>query len=511
MTNGARSGFAPPLTTIIATIGPACANADTVAALITAGASIFRLNFSHGDLDAHAEHLATIRRVAAAANEPVAVLGDLPGPKLRVAPFETGSVEVRQGSTVTFHRDGSATAASARKAAAAAAARETGPVLSCTSPILFEEAAEGHNLYVDDGAVRMQVVAVTDSAVTCRVTDGGVISSGKGINLPDSDRHGVALTDRDRECVEWAVEHEIDFLALSFVGSADDIRGLRAAIGEAGSRRGSPGVRIPIVAKIERPTAVGNVESIADAADAIMVARGDLGVEIDLARVPVVQKQLIAAAHAAGKPCIVATQMLQSMIEKPRPTRAEASDVATAIFDRVDAVMLSGETAVGRDPARAVTTMRRIAEETEAHLSVLPEAGAPPALLQSLRNPVAALAHGAWTIARDAGVRLIAVWSQEGGGARYLSRNLFQIPVVAASTDVRALRRMQILRGVLPVHMEKPHDIADFIRRIDERLTRVGWARPGDTVLVMAGEPIGTPRVTNSVILHRIGIGGLGR
>ncbi len=487
----AGAPLAPTLTSIVATVGPASRTPRDVGRLIEGGASVFRLNFSHGTQAAHGEHVRAVREAARAAGRTVALLGDLQGPKIRVEGAGDG-VAAATGATVVFRRGTPVPQAGAI-------------VLSATSDALFGEVEPGHRVLVDDGSIRMLVVEKHQGAIVCTVTHGGTIRPAKGINLPDSDLAGPPLTDRDRAWVDWAVAQEIDFLGLSFVGGAGDVEELRGLVERAARAQGRATLRPHIVAKIERPRAVERIDAIADAADAIMIARGDLGVEMDPAEVPVVQKRLIAAAHRAGKPCIVATQMLQSMIESPAPTRAEASDVANAIFDRVDAVMLSGETAVGRYPDLAVQTMRRIAERAERHLREQPPLEAPPAKPLAARHGTAALAHGAWTVARDFGARLIVVWSQEGGGARYLSRNHFQIPVVAVSTDERALRHMTLLRGVQPVHMTRPENLADFTRRVDEFLLRSGWARAGDPVILMAGGPVGTPRATNSLALHHVG------
>jgi pyruvate kinase len=481
---------AAPLTTIIATIGPATGDAAAVGRLIDAGATAFRINFSHGDSASHARILGAIREAAAARGEPVAVIGDLPGTKIRLTELAR-PVDVRAGDTVTFTRTPGSAAPGTLS-------------FSSTFPRLVDDARPGHRLLIDDGAVRMLVIDATPDAIACRVTTGGTLRSGKGINLPDTDESGEAVTAADQAGAAWAIEHDLDFLAQSYVGCADDVFQLREVVERCAAKRGS-GLRPGIIAKIERPRAIDEAEPIIDAADAVMVARGDLGVEVDLARVPVLQKELTGIAARAGKPCIVATQMLQSMIEAPAPTRAEASDVAGAIFDQVDAVMLSGETAVGKHPTGSVEAMRRIALEAERYVASLPQRHAAPAKLAASGYRTAALAHGAWTTAQDFKPRLVIVWSQAGGGARYLSQNRFQVPIVAVSSDLRALRQMQLLRGVWPVHMERPADLAEFTRRADAHLVRAGWASAGDPCILMAGQPLGQAGSTNLIALHWVG------
>jgi pyruvate kinase len=484
--------FAPPLTTIIATIGPASAAPRVVARLIESGASIFRLNFSHGTPAEHESNLNTLRAAARECGRPIAVMGDLPGPKIRVRGVPAEGIAVEAGARVLFRRSGGAAA-------------RGDVVLGITSDALFAAARPGHRILVDEGSIRMLVLDREPDEITCTVTQGGVIRPSKGVNLPDTDLAGGSLSPTDLQWARWAVAHEIDFLAQSFVSEADDVTRLRGALQEFTAAAEKADLRFPIVAKIERPRAVERVESIVEAADAVMIARGDLGVEMEPAQVPVIQKQVIAAARQAGRPCIVATQMLQSMIESPIPTRAEASDVANAIFDQVDAVMLSGETAVGRYADLAVASMRRIADRAEAYLAAQPTVASPPEKLLRARHATAALAHGAWTVAQDYGARLIVVWSQHGGGARYLSRYLFRIPIVAVSTDERSLRHMQLLRGVLPVRMERPANLAEFTRAVDGYVLAAGWARRGDPCVLLAGGPIGTVGATNSLALHRVG------
>ncbi|MBT8486989.1 MAG: pyruvate kinase [Phycisphaerales bacterium] len=485
------------LTKIVATIGPASASEEMLERLIRAGARVFRINFSHGAPEEHAEWVRRIRAVGAKIGEPPAILGDLPGPKIRLNPVPGGSVELHTGGLVSV----------GRAPAPNGAAEDSVPWLSTTFPGLVDEVMPGNRLLIADGAVRTLVVDKTETSIRCTVTHGGVVSTGKGVNLPDTEVSLAPLTARDRRHVAWALAHEVDFLAMSFVRRAQDLRELRRLIEDEAERAGHPGLRVSIVAKIELPSAVRGIDEILDVTDAIMIARGDLGVEMDLAQVPVIQKDLISRAQHHGTPCIVATQMLESMIDAPAPTRAEASDVAGAILDRVDAVMLSGETAVGRFPDLAVTHMRRIAECTEAHLAETITVPSPPGRLQASGYHTAALAHGVLTVARDIRATWLVVWSQAGGGARYLSQNGFPIPILAVTSDVRAARQMQLLRGVTPLPMPAPVDIAAFIDHIDRYLRERGRAEVGDDIIVMAGEPLGEVGVTNRMEIRVIGSG----
>jgi len=484
-----------PLTKIIATVGPATASKALIARLVEAGVCVFRLNFSHGNTDEHAARLAEIREVSERLGRPIAVMGDLPGPKIRVGAVPEPGMMLGEGTTV-------------RIAPRPVEAEELSPGhvrIGCSFDKLTMEVLVGHRVLIDDGAIRMLVTGTVEGELECTVTVGGMVSSRKGINLPDSDLSLGAMTERDWELVDFAIEHELDFLALSFVSGPEDVTQLAEGIRQRCSAAGKLMLRLPIVAKIERPRAVDRCDEIIKAADAIMVARGDLGVEMDLARVPIVQKKLLKAAQAYGKPCIVATQMLQSMIESASPTRAEVTDVAGAIFDAADAVMLSGETAVGQHPVLSVDMMRRIAQQTEAHLATIDSTGSPPEELVKSRYRTAALAHGVWTVARDLKAAFVVVWSQQGGGARYLSQNNFHIPIIAVSTDDRALRQMQLLRGVIPVRMPLPEDIAHFKILVDEYLLATEWAKQGDICVLVAGEPIGTTGSTNSLIIHALG------
>lgn len=508
----------PTLAKVVATIGPASESPDMVRKLIDAGVSVFRFNFSHGDYASHAARLRTVREVARSMERTIACLGDLQGPKIRVGKVPPGlskgadgtplpGIEVTAGADVILKR-GISEAFHRQEGSALV------PVLPLTYEKLVDEVLPGHRVLINDGAIRMLAVEADRDAgeLRCRVRVGGLVTSNKGINLPQSEISAPAITERDWTCVEWAISLGMDFLALSFVRTASEVLELKQRLRELcpidkSQDPTGEGIAIPVVAKIEKPQAVANIASIVDAADAIMVARGDLGVEMDIAYVPVVQKQIVKACAEYGKPCIVATQMLESMIEMPMPTRAEASDVANAIFDGADAVMLSGETAVGRHPSLVVETMRRIVAVAEGRLAEQPFQSSAPTKLVESKYATAALAHGAWQVAADSGAVLVACWSQNGGTARYLSQNNFRIPIFAWSSSERATRRMALLSGVTPVLGEPPASglLAEWNARVDEYLLAHKHARPGDIIIILAGKPLGEARVVNTIAMHRVG------
>lgn len=499
----------PILASIVATIGPASESGEVVRGLIRAGVCVFRLNFSHGDFASHERRLKVVREAAAELGVSVAVMGDLQGPKIRVGKVPEGvgeasasgggrimvtagqDVILKRGIGDSFVRQG---------------VQGQEAVLSLTYPALVDEVEVGHKVLINDGAVRMLAVErdAAKGELRCRVIVGGGISSGKGINLPQSVLSAPAVTERDWECVAWALTHELDYLALSFVRSAADVVALKAHLDKAATD-GKPW--IPVVSKIEMPAAVADLEAIVAASDAVMVARGDLGVEMDLAQVPVVQKRIVAVSAAYGKPCIVATQMLETMIENSSPTRAEVSDVANAIFDGADAVMLSGETAVGMHPVLVVETMARIVAAAEAHQRGTRKMHQPPEHMAASHRGTAALAHGAWDIASDLGASAVVTWSENAGTARYLSQNRFDIPIFACSSEPRACRRMAMYRGVTAVCMKPPGSgsLSDWNAEMDRYLLARGLVRRGDAIVLLAGRPLGQAKKTNTLAIHKVG------
>lgn len=499
----------PTLAKIVATIGPASDTPEVIARLIAAGVDVFRLNFSHGNPDEHLRRLKAIRSAAVEAGQPVAILGDLQGPKIRVGRLGDEGVELCPGQDVVFSSDATAPFDPANGAVRLPTEYEG----------LASEVRSGHRVLINDGAIRLLAIdpepgdrAAAGRTLRCRVTVGGRVTSRKGINLPDSDVKAAAITQRDWEWVEWSVGHGVDLLALSFVRRAEEVRELKRALAgmcpaDFSVDHTADAAMIPVIAKIEKPQALTELDAIVEAADAVMVARGDLGVEMELAEVPLIQKRLIAKCDEWGKPCIVATQMLESMIEGASPTRAEASDVANAVLDGADAVMLSGETAIGKHPVLVVETMRRIVAAAEGRIAETRTQPSPSARLMKSRYRTAALAHGAWHVAHDIGAKIVACWSQEGGTARYLSQTGMDVPIVAYTSSERAMRRMSLLRSVTARVTPPPPDgtLSTWNEQVERDLRALGWVRDGDPIVLVAGKPLGVKGATSAVAVHYTG------
>ena len=476
-------------TKILATLGPASSATEMLVRLLEAGADAFRLNFSHGTLDEHAATLRNIRAASAKFGRPVGVLGDLCGPKIRVGKVRdvggTGGMPVEVGDDLVLQR----------------ATIEGGDGrISCTWPAIIDDIKTGDRLLIEDGLLRFVCTETARDEIRLRCTAGGVIKTAKGINLPNTALRVEAITDRDWECVAWSIANDLDYLALSFVRRADDLQLLRQHLRHSGSDA-------QIIAKIEKPEAVQQIDGIIDAADGLMVARGDLGVEMDVAQVPLIQKELIRRCNAASKPVIVATQMLQSMIEASTPTRAEVSDVANAIFDGTDAVMLSGETSVGRHPVAAVHVMSHIASTTEAYLDKHPDATRPaatPHRAQTMQFS-AGVARGVRQMVDELGLKLIVVYSQTGSTARIFSKFRFPVPIVALSSDATIQRRMSLHYGVLPSAMGVPDSMSALVENAEKLLLGGNLAQRGDRVAIVAGSSLGAPGTLNGVALHTVG------
>ncbi|MEX0744200.1 MAG: pyruvate kinase [Phycisphaeraceae bacterium] len=491
------------LTKILATVGPACADVGTLARLIDEGVRCFRINFSHGSFDDFEAALTNIRKASKQVQVPAGVLGDLSGPKIRVLPVRETVIELAVGDSVALVESGAETHRD----------EATGQVIVPTTfPPLVREVDPGHRVLINDGAIRMlateRVTVDGEARLICRVTQPGALTSKKGVNLPDSDISAPSLTAYDHRCVDWAIERGLDYIALSFVRCAEDVKLLNEYMRSKGrdNRAMRSHTRLPVIAKIETPQAVRDLEGVVRESEGVMVARGDLGVEMDLAEVPVVQKRIIEMAHDHGKPVIVATQMLESMIHASSPTRAEVSDAANAVLDGADALMLSGETAVGRHPTQAVAVLAKVARVTEQYEAPRRRGETrPPRLPQATRYRTAALAHGVSTVVKDLQARFVVTWSELGGGARYLSQNRMTMPIVAISSNEAALRQMCLMFGVVPVLMARPASSELFIHQMDQLLLGNGWAEQGDPVVLVMGEPLGTPGVTNELRIHYVG------
>jgi len=473
-------------TKIVATMGPACSDPEVAYRLFEAGTDVCRLNFSHGSLDDHMLVLRNIREAAARFRHPIAVLGDLCGPKIRLGKVAdvdgTGGMPIKVGDELIIQRQ-PIEGANGR--------------VSSIYPHFVDDVQVGDRILIEDGLLRFVCTGKTYNEVHCACTVGGVLKSSKGINLHNTVVNIPSITDRDWECADWAIENQLDYLALSFVRRADELHLLREHLRNRVSD-------IHLIAKIEKAEAMQHIEAILDASDGLMIARGDLGVEMDVAQVPIIQKELIRRAQVSGKPVIVATQMLQSMIEQASPTRAEVSDVANAIFDGTDAVMLSGETSVGKFPVGAVHTMAHVAEVTEDYLIRGGERRAAGVKTKMMQFS-AAVAHGVWQIVQDLNVKLVVVWSQTGATARIFSKNRFAVPIIALSTDHRALRQMALHFGVVPQEMSRPETIDELIEGVDRLVQEQGYAITGERVVIVSGSSLGTPGTLNGFIIHTVG------
>ena len=466
-------------TKIVATIGPACWEEDVLRRMILAGMDVARLNFSHGSHEQHLRTLRSLRRLGEESGRPLAVLQDLQGPKMRIGRLvDGGPVELHVGGRFAITTQD--IVGDAR-------------CVSTSYANLPRDVAPGEAILMDDGLLQLRVLGVKGDTVECEVVVGGPLRERKGINLPHTRVSAPAMTAKDHEDLAFGVEHEVDYVALSFVREAADIRKARDAARAHGGD-------VPIVAKIERPEAMENLEAILDEADAVMVARGDLAIETSIADVPVFQKRIIRLSGQKGRPDITATEMLQSMIENPRPTRAEACDVANAVFDGTDALMLSGETAMGRDPVAAVRTMAAIAERAERELETY---GRDLCEVPHDGSVAGVTAHAACVAAREIGARLIACVTRTGRTAVRVSQRRPRIPIVALTPDPRAYRRLALPWGVTAVRIEEAANTGDLRRVTESALLKAGGAKAGDLVVLVTGDTIATG-ATNTIHVIRL-------
>jgi len=462
---------APRRTKIVCTIGPATAGPEMVEQLAWSGMDAARLNFSHGDHETHLAAIQAVRRAQELIGRPLAIIADLQGPKLRIA-ADAEPRSVMPGDTLVFAGDGT----------------KPGEV-GVTFDRLAEVAFPGQELLIADGAVRVRVTDVRGGRVETRVEVGGLVSAGKGMNLPGIQLPIPSMTDKDEADLEFALEHGADYVALSFVRTADDVAGLRERIDAAGARA-------RVIAKIEKAEAIERLEEIVEAADGVMVARGDLGVEIGAAEVPLVQKLIIRTAREAGRTVITATQMLESMIHQPEPTRAEASDVANAVLDGTSAVMLSGETAAGAYPLEAVATMNRIVRAVEPSLAYVD---------RRRRNDgeaSATLAHAACDIAEELGATVIGCPTQSGSTPRQVSKFRPPRPIVAASPDQAVLQQLALDWAVVPVAIEGAGTIEELWARTIDVIRRSGLAAPGAYVVLTGGTLLNQPGSSDHVLVR---------
>ncbi len=466
-----------PLTKIVCTIGPASQSPEIIRALVQNGMNVARLNFSHGDHAEHQEKIRIIRMVSGELDQPVAILQDLGGPKIRVGIIPDPGVRLEAGGAfVLTNQD----------------VEGTSERVSVSYPHLPEEVKEGDPILLADGFIELVVRRANRSEISCEVVTGGLLTSHKGLNLPTRSIQAPSLTDKDREDLLFGLENDVDYVALSFVRTAEEILGVKEIIDNREKDT-------PIIAKIEKHEAVDNIDEIMEVADGIMVARGDLGVEIPLEEVPVVQKMLIRRANASGKPVITATQMLRSMVDSPRPTRAEATDVANAVLDGTDAVMLSEETAMGGYPVKSVQFMTRIVESAERHfphdryLQLVPK----KAVSQSV-------AYAACVLANHLDARAIIAPTQSGQTARHISRFKPRQPIIALSANENTVRRLALCRGCLPRLVADPMDTDDMIESAARAALETGLVSRGDLAVITAGHPVAVAGSTNMVRVKRL-------
>ena len=463
---------------IVCTMGPAVESTEKVSELIRAGMNVARLNLSHGGYEEHQNRLDLVRAEAARVKQPVAIMVDLQGPKIRLGRFENGPHELIRGDTFTITTDDIAGDKSR---------------VSTTYKGLPGDCKAGDLILIDDGKVTVQVIEVQGSDVITKVIEPGFVSNNKGINLPGVAVSVPAMSEKDIEDLRWGLKAGADFIALSFVRSAKDIDDVHKIMDEVGHR-------IPVIAKIEKPQAVDNLEEIVLAFDGIMVARGDLGVEMPIEDIPLVQKRCITLARENAKPVIVATQMLDSMINNSRPTRAEATDCANAVLDGADALMLSGETSVGAFAIEAVATMARIIEKTEQEALHLI-----PALQHNPKTKGGAITKAATEVGLTIGAQVLAAFTKSGDSARRMSRLRSPIPILALTPDTATYNQMALTWGVEPLLTPLVTTTDEMVKQVDTILIESKRVAVGELIMIVAGSPPGIPGSTNAMRVHKVG------
>lgn len=467
-------------TKIVCTIGPATGSAAVIRQLIRAGMNVARLNLSHGTYREHARHIQTVRKLSRSLGIPVAILMDLPGPKCRTGKLKDGHARLRKGARVilsTRQMEGDS------------------KVIPVSLPTLSQDIKVGDTVLLDDGAMQLKVLERQDTEVRCRVMVGGILTEGRGLVVPGMPSSGPFITDALRECISFAIKQQPDYVALSFVRNAEDVNGVRAMLHESDAG-------IPVIAKIERGVAVNRLDSILAASEGVMVARGDLGVDIPLEKVPLVQKKIIRKCNQAGKPVITATQMLESMVKAPRPTRAEVTDVANAIFDGTDAVMLSAETSIGKYPVQAVKMMARIARETEDTLpyeQILSERGR---WLEQKTDEL--ISYSACYTAHVLRAVALVAFTQSGSTTGRVSKYRPRMPILALTPDAVVLERLMLHWGVYPFQTAAPSSVEELFATGARLCKELGLARPGDLIVITGGIPIGVTGSTNLLKVEKI-------
>ena len=463
-------------TKIVATLGPASAEPKKIRSLIKAGVNVFRLNFSHGSAEDHQQHVTNIRTVAAELGVLVGILQDLQGPKIRVGSFTNGSVKLKKHQSFSLYPD------------PARAGDEQG--IGISYPDLYQDVSAGDRLLLDDGKLTLQVTEVTDRVIYTEVIRGGILSNKKGINVPDADLSIAAVTEKDIADIATGARLDVDWVALSFVRNRDDLLLARKHLDANQSSA-------KLMAKIEKPGAIRNYKQILKAADGIMVARGDLGVELSAEKVPMLQKRLIRKAREKGKPVITATQMLETMTEHPIPTRAEANDVANAIFDGTDAVMLSAETATGKHPVQAVATMDRIAKTVESDSDY--KRRMRERKFKAEKNIPDAVSSAACNIATTLSAAVMCCFSSSGATALRVARNRIHTDIIAISPSIKSCHQLTVSWGINPVLNHDATSSDEMVEIASQVIRSHHMAEPGDQFVVTAGVPFGQSGTTNLI------------
>jgi pyruvate kinase len=470
-------------TKIVATVGPACDTTEKLNSLMDAGVDVFRINFSHGDQQGKAVIIRAIRELSRQRQQAVGILGDLQGPKIRTGLMKNGVMELVAGREVAFTTDD--------------ILGENGRI-----PTIYKQlptdVEKGDRILLDDGLMELEVLGIVDQDVRCRVISGGMLKDRKGINLPGVKVSAPSLTEKDRQDLDFCISQEVDFIALSFVRKAADVLELKQIISGMNSA-------IHVISKIEKPEAVDNFDEILGVSDGIMVARGDLGVEISPEKVPMLQKMIIRKCNAAGKPVITATQMLESMVTNPRPTRAETSDVANAILDGSDAIMLSAETASGNYPIEAVQMMVQVAQDVERDLHSRDQDSS-----SILRHPeyaslTEAIGQAACRVAEGVGAAAILAFTQTGNTAALVSKYRPSLPIIAVTPSPYVRRRLALYSGVRSIRVDIQGDTEAQIRSVDTAVLSTGWFTKGDVVIITMGSPLSDSGTTNLMKIHRLG------
>jgi pyruvate kinase len=469
-------------TKIVATVGPACSSKQQLDTLLRAGVDVFRINFSHGSHTQMAEVIATIRELSRQYQKAVAILGDLQGPKIRTGKMHNGGQQLTSGSEVTITtRD----------------VEGKGELIPTTYDRLPQDVRKGNRILLDDGLLEMKVLNVNGSDVRCLVINGGLLKDHKGINLPGITVSAPALTEKDMDDLDFCIKQHLDYIALSFVRRPSDILTLKNIL----ETKRSP---LKVVAKIEKPEAVASFDEILKATDAVMVARGDLGVEMSPEQVPLIQKMIIRKCNEAGKPVITATQMLESMISNPRPTRAETSDIANAILDGTDAVMLSGETATGKYPVEAVHVMNNVARNVELDQQARGNSYRRITDLSGQPHVTEAIGQGACHIANSIGAKAILAFTQTGSTATLVSKYRPGLPIFAVTPSQSVRRRMALYHGVTSLRVEIQGNTEDQINSVEKAVLTSEHLHPGDLVIITMGSPLSDTGTTNLLKVHEL-------